>query len=139
MTLARPWPLKIIFDHVLAEHPYDGWLSPLAELTTGQVIGLVAAEQFRVGQAAQAARLRAGRQDHRGGDDGAGERCATGLVDAADGAAELALVVSRRPLRKRRSGRHRGASIAGGGGGCLPRRGAGAVVRRYSSDRRGFA
>ena len=32
MDLVAPWPLKIIFDHVLLAHPLPAWLSPLQAL-----------------------------------------------------------------------------------------------------------
>ncbi len=32
MDLVAPWPLKIIFDHVLLAHPLPAWLSPLQGL-----------------------------------------------------------------------------------------------------------
>ena len=32
MDLIAPWPLKIIFDHVLLNHPLPAWLSPLQGL-----------------------------------------------------------------------------------------------------------
>ena len=32
MDLIAPWPLKIIFDHVLLAHPLPAWLAPLQAL-----------------------------------------------------------------------------------------------------------
>jgi ATP-binding cassette, subfamily B, bacterial len=32
MDLVAPWPLKIVFDHVLLGHPLPGWLAPLQPL-----------------------------------------------------------------------------------------------------------
>ena len=43
MELVAPWPLKIIFDHVLLGHPLPAWLAPLAPLLAlGTWPGLVA-------------------------------------------------------------------------------------------------
>lgn len=32
MDLVAPWPLKIIFDHVLLSHPLPGWMAPMQPL-----------------------------------------------------------------------------------------------------------
>ena len=32
MDLIAPWPLKIVFDHVLLSHPLPAWLAPLQGL-----------------------------------------------------------------------------------------------------------
>jgi len=41
MMLARPWPLKIVFDHVLGHRAYPGWLLPLKHLAPTRLVALV--------------------------------------------------------------------------------------------------